>query len=196
VSDTDTRVQRRDFLKLSAAAGVAAAGAGSQTTARAQDVGPLRIRRVVTGHDEDGRSLIAIDESARPGVSGRENMESSLIWSTGSFPADNDTTEDGGTRVVATADSGGTVFRVVKYLPGVAPRNHRTDSIDYAVVISGAIDMEMDDETVQLRQGDVLVQRGTIHNWVNRGTEPCIIAFCLIAANPVGVGGTTLEAVG
>jgi len=56
--------------------------------------------------------------------------------------------------------------------------------------------MEMDEETVRLRQGDVLVQRGTIHNWVNRGSEPCIIAFCLIAANPVGVGGTTLEAVG
>ena len=196
MSDTDPRVERRDFLKLGAAAGVAAAGAGSQTTAQGQDMGPLRIRRVVTGHDEDGRSLIAIDEPARPGVPGRENMESSLIWSTGSFPADNDTTGDGGTRVVATADSGGTVFRVVKYFPGVAPRNHRTDSIDYAVVISGAIDMEMDDETVQLRQGDVLVQRGTIHNWVNRGTEPCVIAFCLIAANPVGVGGTTLEAVG
>ena len=85
---------------------------------------------------------------------------------------------------------------VVKYFPGVAPRNHRTDSIDYAVVISGSIDMELDEETVRLRQGDVLVQRGTIHNWVNRGTEPCIIAICLIAANSVEVDGTTLDAVG
>ena len=196
MSDEYSRVERRDFLKLGAAAGVATAGLAAQTTAQAQDIGPLRIRRVVTGHDENGRSLVAIDEPDRPGVPGRENMESSLIWSTGSFPTDNNTTDDGGARVVATADSGGTVFRVVKYFPGVAPRNHRTDSIDYAVVISGSIDMELDEETVRLRQGDVLVQRGTIHNWVNRGSEPCVIAFCLIAANSVEVGGRTLEAVG
>ena len=195
MSDTNDRVERRDFLKLGTAASVVAA-TGHQTSAQAQDMGPLRIRRVVTGHDENGRSRVAIDEPARPGVPGRENMESSLIWSTGSFPTDNNTTEDGGEREVATADSGGTVFRVVKYFPGVAPRNHRTDSIDYAVVISGAIEMEMDEGTVELRQGDVLVQRGTIHNWVNRGTEPCVIAFCLIAANPVEVGSATLEAVG
>ena len=196
MSDEHSRVERRDFLKLGAAAGVVSAGLGAQEPARAQDAGPLRIRRVVTGHDENGRSLVAIDEPDRPGAPGRENMESTLIWSTGSFPTDNNTTEDGGEREVATADSGGTVFRVVKYFPGVAPRNHRTDSIDYAVVISGSIDMELDEETVRLRQGDVLVQRGTIHNWVNRGTEPCVIAFCLIAANPVEVSGRTLEAVG
>jgi quercetin dioxygenase-like cupin family protein len=53
-------------------------------------------------------------------------------------------------------------------------------------VLSGEIDMELDDGvTVRLRQGDVLVQRGTIHNWVNRGTQPCVIAFVLVAARPV-----------
>jgi len=78
------------------------------------------------------------------------------------------------------------VFRFVEYRPGVAPRNHRTESIDYAVVLSGEIDMELDDGvTVHLRQGDALVQRGTIHNWVNRGTQPCVIAFVLVAAKPV-----------
>jgi mannose-6-phosphate isomerase-like protein (cupin superfamily) len=77
----------------------------------------------------------------------------------------------------------------------VAPRNHRTESIDYAVVMSGEIDMEMDDTTVHLRAGDVLVQRGTIHNWVNRGTEPCVIAFVLAAAKPVQRGGKALGAV-
>ncbi len=198
MSNETPRVERRDFLKLSAAASLAVAG---QSTARAQATsqemsGPLRIRRVITGHDDAGRSLVDIDEPAREGVPGRENMERCLIWSTGSFPADNMTAEDGGERVVATSESGGTVFRVVKYFPGVAPRNHRTDSIDYAVVISGAIDMEMDTETVTLRQGDVLVQRGTIHNWINRGTEPCIIAFVLIDAHPVEVDGQVLEAVG
>ena len=193
---THRRVARREFLRLGAAASVAATAAAGQTAVRAQDTGPLRVRRVVTGHDAAGRSRVVIDEPARAGQPGRENMQSTLIWSTGSFPADNTTAEDGGDRVVGTADSRGTVFRVVKYFPGVAPRNHRTDSIDYAVVISGSIEMELDEQTVELRQGDVLVQRGTIHNWVNRGTEPCVIAFCLIAAHAVEVGGRTLEAVG
>ena len=69
--------------------------------------------------------------------------------------------------------------------------------IDYAVVISGAIEMELDDGVVvKLKAGDVLVQRGTIHNWVNRGTEDCIIAFVLISARPVKAGTSSLEAVG
>jgi len=85
----------------------------------------------------------------------------------------------------------------VRYQPGVAPRNHRTDSIDYAVVIAGAIEMELDDGVVvNLKAGDVLVQRGTIHNWVNRGTEDCVVAFVLISARPVIAGCISLEAVG
>ena len=92
--------------------------------------------------------------------------------------------------------SNGTVFRVVEFGPGVAPRNHRTDSIDYAVVLSGEIDMELDDSVVHLNAGDVLVQRGTIHIWVNRSTKPCAIAFVLIDAKPVEVAGRVLNAVG
>jgi mannose-6-phosphate isomerase-like protein (cupin superfamily) len=88
------------------------------------------------------------------------------------------------------------VFRILQLAPGVSPRNHRTESIDYAVVMSGEIDMELDDTTVHLKAGDVLVQRGTIHNWVNRGTEPCVIAFVLIAAKPATVGGKALTARG
>jgi quercetin dioxygenase-like cupin family protein len=103
---------------------------------------------------------------------------------------------DGGTRAVATTDPGGTVFRLVEYAPGVTPRNHRTDSIDYAVVMAGEIDMEMDGTTVHLRAGDVLVQRGTIHNWINRGDKPCLIAFVLIAAKPVERAGKVLGAAG
>ena len=86
--------------------------------------------------------------------------------------------------------------RIVEFGPGVSPRNHRTDSIDYAVVMSGEIDMQLDDSEIHLKAGDVLVQRGTIHNWINRGTKPCRIAFILVAAKPVSVGGKTLNAVG
>ena len=56
--------------------------------------------------------------------------------------------------------------------------------------------MEVDDAVVHLKAGDVLVQRGTIHNWVNRGTLPCVMAFILIDAKPVDVAGKVLNAVG
>jgi quercetin dioxygenase-like cupin family protein len=154
------------------------------------------IRRVVTGHDETGRAVVIVDETCRNIRSGRPHHESCVVWSTGSFPADNSSVEDGGIRRVASTDPNGTVFRIVRYEPGVAPRMHRTESIDYAVVLSGAIDMELDDSVVHLKTGDVLVQRGTIHNWVNSGTEACIIAFVLTAAQPVQRAGKVLRATG
>ena len=119
-----------------------------------------------------------------------------MVWTTESFPVDNTGDADAGLRQVGTTLNNGTVFRVVEFGPGVAPRVHRTDSIDYAVVMSGEIDMELDESVVHLKAGDMLVQRGTIHNWVNRGTEPCVIAFILIDAKPVQVGGKVLNAVG
>jgi hypothetical protein len=73
-------------------------------------------------------------------------------------------------------------IRVVEFAPRVARRNHRTDSIDYAVV--------------HLKAGDMLVQRGMIHNWVNRGTQPCVSAFVLIDAKPVEACGKVLHAEG
>ena len=157
---------------------------------------PLQIRRVVTGHESNGRAVIKIDEVAKNVISSRPGAQSAVIWSTSGFPADNTADEDGSRRTVATSERNGTVFRIVWYAPGVAPRMHRTDSVDYAVVISGEIDMQLDDCEVHLKAGDVLVQRGTIHNWVNRGSEPCVIAFTLIGATPVSVGGNTLNAEG
>jgi quercetin dioxygenase-like cupin family protein len=158
---------------------------------------PLNIRRVVTGHDETRRALVAIDEVCSNVISRRPQHESCVVWSTGSFPADNRDPMDGASRKVESTDPNGSVFRIVKYDPGVAPRNHRTESVDYAVVMAGEIDMELDDGiVVRLKQGDVLVQRGTIHNWVNRGTEPCIIAFVLIAAKPIEFEDSVLRGVG
>lgn len=156
----------------------------------------LNVRRVVTGHDGNGKPIVLFDEVCKNVRSGRERHHSCVVWSTGSFPTDNSGSEDGGLRPVASTDPNGTVFRIVQYEPGVVPRNHRTDSIDYAVVISGEIDMELDGTTVRLKQGDVLVQRGTVHNWINRGTEPCVMAFALVAAEPVKTGGRVLHAMG
>jgi mannose-6-phosphate isomerase-like protein (cupin superfamily) len=156
----------------------------------------LQLRRVVTGHDANGRAVVKIDEICQNLTSSRPGQAACVIWTTESFPVDNTGDADEGLRQVGTTLNNGTVFRIVEFGPGVAPRNHRTDSIDYAVVMSGEIDMEFDDSVVHLKAGDVLVQRGTIHNWVNRGTEPCVIAFALIDAKPVEVGGKVLHAQG
>lgn len=156
----------------------------------------LKIRRVVTGHDTSGRAVVKIDEVAKNVSSRRPGASSTVIWSTDTFPVVNEGDADRGQSVTGTTLENGTVFRVVRYEPGVTPRRHRTDSVDYAVIMSGEIDMELDGESVTLKAGDVLVQRGTVHNWVNRSNDVAIVAFVLVAAKPVSAGGKTLAAVG
>jgi quercetin dioxygenase-like cupin family protein len=156
----------------------------------------IQVRRVVTGHDKNGRAVVKIDEVSKNMISSRPGQSACVVWTTESFPVNNTGEGDEGLRQVGTTLKNGTVFRVVEFGPGVAPRNHRTDSIDYAIVLSGEIDMELDDSVVHLKTGDVLVQRGTIHNWINRGTTPCVIAFVLIDAKPVEADGKVLNAVG
>ena len=156
----------------------------------------IKVRRVVTGHDANGRAVVEIDEVSKNLTSNRPGASACVVWTTEGFPVNNTGDADEGLRQVGTTLKNGTVFRVIEFAPGVTPRNHRTDSIDYAVVISGEIDMELDDSAVHLNAGDVLVQRGTIHNWVNRGAEPCVMAFVLIDAKPVEAGGKVLNAVG
>jgi quercetin dioxygenase-like cupin family protein len=156
----------------------------------------LRVRRVVTGHDTNGRAVVTIDEVCKNLISNRPGATSCVVWTTEGFPVDNDGGADEAQRKVATTLPNGTVCRIIEFAPGVAPRNHRTDSIDYIIILSGEIDMELEGSSVHLEAGDVLVQRGTIHNWVNRGTEPCVLAAILVDAKPVEVGGKVLNAVG
>ena len=156
----------------------------------------LQVRRVITGHDDTGRAIVQIDEVCKHVASGRPGATACNIWTTEGFPANNDGATDAGLRKVGTTLAQGTIFRVIEFAPGLAARNHRTDSIDYIVIISGEIDMELDDSVVHLKAGDVMVQRGTIHNWVNNGTAPCVLAVILIDAKSVEVGGKVLPAVG
>lgn len=156
----------------------------------------INVRRVVTGHDDQGRAKVLIDETVKNVASQRPGALYSVIWSSEGFPVNNDGDADPSGKKIGTTISDGTVFRIVSFGPGVAPRNHRTDSIDYAVVMSGEIDMELDVGKVHLKAGDVLVQRGTIHNWVNTGSEPCVIAFTLVSARSVTAGGKMLPAQG
>ena len=156
----------------------------------------MKVRRVVTSHDSNGKAVVAIDEVSKDVVSLRAGAVTANLWSTRGFPVDNSGAADGAKEITGTTRDGGTVFRIIEFAPGVTPRNHRTNSIDYAIVLSGEIDMELDDQLVTLRAGDVLVQRGTIHNWVNRYKVPCVIAFVLIDARPVEHGGKALQAHG
>jgi quercetin dioxygenase-like cupin family protein len=156
----------------------------------------MKIRRIVTGHDQNGKAIVQHDELCNNIISRRDFHQSCVVWSTGNFPVDNLDVNDGNSRDVSILQKQDTVLRIVQYEPGVAPRNHRTETLDYAIVISGSIDMDLDGHIVHLNQGDVIVQRGTIHNWINHGAEPCVIAFILIAAKPIDLINKTLLAHG
>ena len=140
----------------------------------------LEVRRVVTGHDENGKAIVEIDEISQNVVSKRPGQMSTVVWATNSYPPDMDTDQDISAEVSTTTIPDGVVCRIARFDPGVAPRVHRTTSVDYAIVLSGELAMKLDDEVVHIKAGDVLIQRGTVHNWINNGTEPCMMAFILI----------------
>src|SRR5262245_20469176 len=133
------------------------------------------IRRVVTGHDRDNIARVIMDGPATNAKGGASGATSTLIWSTDSAPADiaiGEDVEDLGARILGTAPpANGTRFAVITFPPGNPGRMHRTETIDYVIVMQGELDMDMDDSTVKLKAGDVMVQRGTNHAWVNRSEE-------------------------
>jgi quercetin dioxygenase-like cupin family protein len=156
----------------------------------------LQVRRVVTGHDKNGKAVVKSDKVMDNLVVSRPGSTWANLWTTEGIIDNNDET-DGALRKVATSHDDGTVFRIVRYEPGVARRNHRTDSLDYGICLSGQLDMELDDGVVvHLNAGDVVVQRGTIHNWANNSSAPAVMAFVLIAAPPYLHNGKPLDAEG
>lgn len=151
-----------------------------------------QIRRVVTGHDRKNVAKVIMDGAATNAKFPGNGLVSTLIWSTDGSPADisvGETPEDCGARIIGTQPpASGSRFAIIDFPPGVPSRMHRTESIDYVLVLSGEIDMDMDDSTVRLKAGDVMVQRGTNHAWVNRSASPARVAFVLIDAKPLGIG--------
>ena len=146
----------------------------------------MTIRRIVTGHDGSGRAVVSIDGHATNTKHPDGNVTSTLIWVTDEAPSDMFAEGDAGDRKLGTAPpAGGTRFAVLDFLPGNALHGqHRSDTIDYVICTKGVIDMLLDDAVVQLKAGDIMVQRGTNHAWLNRGTEPAQIAVVLIDATP------------
>jgi hypothetical protein len=168
------------------------------------------IRRIVTGHRSDGRSTVLLDGAA-PNVKQRgAGNASTLLWVTDESPASVSGGADRAARDIGVPPPpGGTVFRVAEFPPGVGgdvrdneallrdfgigadvarghpprhPAIHRTRSIDYVVVLEGEIDLLLDDGDLRLRAGDVVVQQGGNHAWINRGAATCRLAMVFVDA--------------
>ena len=169
------------------------------------------LRRVVTTVDTDGKAVILSDgENPHMEVRPARKNVSRVVWASESAPAEIQGQTDRGQGYQGTSPAnGGTVFRIIDYPPqapgienmdlntrmnelahepaikGLPPRHpfmHRTRSLDYALVLYGEIDMLLDDSEVHLKAGDVIVQQGTNHAWVNRSNDVCRIAFVLVDA--------------
>jgi hypothetical protein len=171
----------------------------------------IKIRRIVTGVDARGQAIVLHDGIAPHAVSRPAmSVESALLWVTDETPVDLSKYADPTEREIGVAPPpGGSILRVVDFLPnpnakldntgflqemGLAHTGdsgapaarhafmHRTKSVDYAIILSGEIDMLLDEGEVHLSAGDFLIQRGTNHAWVNRTNKVCRIAFILIDA--------------
>jgi naringenin degradation protein FdeH len=169
------------------------------------------VRRVVTGHDANGKAIVLMDGAAPNQKLRNAGIVSTLMWATDETPADISGAKDRADREMGVPPPpAGSVLRVVDFPPVTAdatakldqaalhremglsghatgagtrhPFTHRTRSIDYAIVLEGEIDMLLDDSEVHLKAGDILVQQGTNHAWVNNSKANCRIAFVLIDA--------------
>jgi quercetin dioxygenase-like cupin family protein len=142
------------------------------------------MRRIVTGHNQQGRAVFrSIDELVPEKIPSGDAVFAT-VWSTAEVPVNLNDESDGSLRNVGLTLNGGSVIRVVDMLPGGASPMHRTNSIDYGIVLYGEVELELDDGAIEVcGAGDIIVQRGTIHLWRNpSATEPCRIVFVLTEA--------------
>ncbi len=152
------------------------------------------IRRVVTGHDMAAKAIVKTDDTLNGTLVDGGIAAFIKVWTTDTSPADNNDESDGGLRQTGLTSSDGTVLRIVDFTPGCKSPMHRTQSIDYGIVLEGEMTMELDGGSVtHLKAGDVVVQRGTNHLWHNVSDKPCRMAFVLIDAKPVEAGGVVLR---
>lgn len=141
------------------------------------------IQRVVTGHDAQGRAIFKSEDVCDPQPIPTGDANFLLLWTTPTVPADNNDETDGRARDVGTTLMGGSAFRIVDMLPGKESPMHRTNSIDYGIVLEGEIELELEDGRKKtVGKHGVIVQRGTNHLWRNATDQVCRIAFILIEA--------------
>ena len=139
-------------------------------------------RRVVTGHDERGVSVFVSDGPVPVVRTAPDGAYFCEIWSTEAMPAPVAATEDDPTLGMLTVPPApnGTKVRINEFPPGVVSPVHRTQTVDYGIVLSGEVVLVLDDSETVLRAGDVAVQRGTNHRWENRTAETARMAFILV----------------
>src|SRR5713101_560818 len=164
----------------------------------------MKVRRIVTCHNASGLSAVKTDEllyGVSRGIAGITCWE---LWSTDQMPVDNSAAADAAQRAgfvkhlipnyVGTG--GGTTFRIDEIAPGAARFTHRTETVDYCIQMSGELDCELESgEVVHLKPGDVFINRGGLHTWVNNGSVPSLGAAIMVDAKPVEVGGKELRTV-
>jgi hypothetical protein len=155
------------------------------------------VRRFVTGHDCEGKSIfLSAGEPPQHHHRTTEPVKFIELWNTSATPAPINQAEekDPNERVPLRIppDPGGTILRILDIYPGhlkhIAPRPdgghpgmHRTETIDYGIMIEGELTMLLDDSEVTLRPGDVVIQRGTNYGWENRSeTVTARIAFVIV----------------
>ncbi len=163
----------------------------------------MRVRRIVTGHDEEGKAVVVTDEEVA-GTSlaedgGRMDAAFFHLWATHEMPVDltdeaAERQRNGSTTTVLGSGQG-SVLRLGILAAGMRSPMHRTASLDYGICLVGECDLELDSgQAVTVHAGDVVVQRGTNHVWHNRTEKPCLFAWILLDAMPPTVAGTTLTA--
>ncbi|APA63706.1 cupin domain-containing protein [Maribacter sp. 1_2014MBL_MicDiv] len=157
----------------------------------------IKIRRIVTGHSTEGKAIFSSDDVFEPLIIPTGDAAMATIWSTLTVPSDCNDESDGRFNDVGTTLSGGSVIRIVDMLPGASSPMHRSNSIDYGVVLSGTIELELDDHQFKtVGPQEIIVQRGTIHKWRNPSTtDICRILFVLIEAKPFKINGKCLPEV-
>jgi len=150
-------------------------------------------RRIVTGHDDQGLSVVRTIDTLTPSLIDSGDAAFQLVWATPTVPADLNAGTDGMLPAGKTLH-GGSVIRIVDMLPGRASPLHRSWSIDYGIILSGNLELELDDGSVTaLSPGDIVVQRATNHLWRNPSPDHiCRIVFILIEATPVMAAGRVL----
>jgi quercetin dioxygenase-like cupin family protein len=154
------------------------------------------LRRIVTGHNENGRAVFRSIDHLEPELIPSGDAAFATIWSADQLPVDLNDEADGRYKDVGLTLEGGSVMRVVDMLPGGSSPMHRTNSLDYGIVLSGEVELELDDGKIETcRAGDVVVQRGTIHLWRNASDQDvCRIVFVLTEAlRPFLYDGKPLE---
>lgn len=149
------------------------------------DSGLPLVQRVVTGHDEHGRAVFKSEDRSPTRKIPLGDAAFLLVWTTATVPADNNDETDGRIRDAGLTINQGSVIRVVDMLPGSSSPMHRTNSIDYGIVLNNEIELELEGGAKRtIVAGGIVVQRGTNHLWRNTTDQPTRIAFVLIEALP------------